>query len=65
MLQIRAIYLLLGFVLFFTTLLSAESEYKYSYVPKKVYENQLFPVTVIGLGVDSSVTPEFTFETST
>ena len=31
-----------------TTLLSAQSAYKYSYMPKKVYENQLFPVTVVG-----------------
>ena len=64
MLQQRAIYLLVGFVLFFTTLLSAQSEYKYSYVPKKVYENQLFPITIIGLGISNTITPEFTFETT-
>ena len=64
MLQKRAIYLLLGFLLFFTTLLSAQGTYKYSYVPKKVYENQLFPVTIIGLGVGNAVNPAFTFEST-
>ena len=62
--HLRAVYLLLGFVLFFTTLLSATSEYKYSYVPKKVYENQLFPVTVIGIGDTGLNTPSFTFDHS-
>ena len=32
----------------FSTLLSAQSTYRYSYIPKKVYENQLFPVTLVG-----------------
>jgi len=63
--HLRAVYLLLGFVLFFTTLLSATSEYKYSYVPKKVYENQLFPVTIIGIGDTGTDTPTFTFDSST
>lgn len=62
MLHLRAVYLLLGFLLLGMAQLSAESEYKYSYVPKKVYENQLFPVTVIGLGVTNNETPEFQFD---
>ena len=62
--HLRAFYLLLGFLLFFTTLLSATSEYKYSYVPKKVYENQLFPVTMIGIGDTGIDNPTFTFDTS-
>jgi len=61
---LRTVYLLLGFVLFFTTLVSANSEYKYSYVPKKVYENQLFPVTVIGIGDTGGDIPTFTFDDS-
>jgi len=44
----RSIWLFLTLVLSFTTLLSAQSEYKYSYIPKKVYENQLFPLTIVG-----------------
>ncbi len=62
--HLRTVYLLLGFVLFFTTLVSANSEYKYSYVPKKVYENQLFPVTVIGIGDTGGDIPTFTFDDS-
>ena len=62
--HLRTVYLLLGFVLIFTNLLNANSEYKYSYVPKKVYENQLFPVTVIGIGDTGTDMPEFTFDTS-
>jgi len=63
--HLRAVYLLLGFILFFTTLLSATGEYKYSYVPKKVYENQLFPITIIGIGDTGTDTPSFSFDSST
>ena len=62
--HLRAVYLLLGFAILFTTLLSATSEYKYSYVPKKVYENQLFPVTVIGIGDTGTDNPSFTFDSA-
>jgi hypothetical protein len=34
-------------ILLVSSLLHAEGDFKYSYLPKKVYENQLFPVTVI------------------
>jgi len=40
------------------TFASAATEYTYSYVPKKVYENQIFPITL--LGSDPSAT--FTFD---
>ncbi len=43
----RFFLLIWGVFFSLTTLLSAQNEYKYSYMPKKVYENQLFPVTVI------------------
>jgi len=62
--HLRAVYLLLGFLLMGTPLLSAQSQYKYSYVPKKVYENQLFPVTVIGINVSNKLLPNFTFNRS-
>ena len=52
--------LYLALVFAFTSLLTAQNEYHYSYMPKKVYENQLFPVTVVG--PDDS--PTFTFDSS-
>jgi len=64
MIRLRAVYLYLGFALLFTTLLTAQTEYKYSYVPKTVYENQLFPVTVIAIGEEPHANPSFTFDTS-
>ncbi len=62
MLSFRYVGLLLGLFLTFTALLSAQSEYKYSYVPKKVYENQVFPVTVICISECSKEIPKFTFD---
>ncbi|MBD3790071.1 MAG: hypothetical protein IE885_06885 [Campylobacterales bacterium] len=46
-----------------TALLNAQSEFKYSYIPKKVYSNQVFPVTVMAVSEDGSPTPKFTFAT--
>ena len=62
--HIHALWLIIGLFFTFNTLLSAQSEFKYSYMPKKVYENQLFPVTVIGIGEDGSNPPQFTFDPS-
>ncbi len=58
----RFLWLFLGLFVSFTTLLSAKSEYKYSYIPKKVYENQVFPVTVICISECGKNVPEFTFD---
>jgi histidinol phosphatase-like enzyme len=33
------------------TSLVANIEYRYSYLPKKIYENQVFPVTVLAIGI--------------
>jgi hypothetical protein len=63
--MLRAIYLYVGFLLTLSTLLHAESTYKYSYVPKKVYENQLFPVTIIGIEKKNSQIPSFHFSSHT
>jgi len=64
MASIRSFLLIMGlFLLTFTTLLTAQSEYKYSYVPKKVYENQVFPVTLICVAECSKEVPQFTFDT--
>jgi len=58
----RSVWLFLGLIISLTTLLSANSEFKYSYVPKKVYENQVFPVTVICSSACADTTPHFTFD---
>jgi len=42
--------------------LYAEREYKYSYVPKKVYENQIFPITVIEIDSNPLDKPNFIFD---
>jgi len=60
----RFVWLLLGLLLTFTTLLTAQTEYKYSYVPKTVYQNQVFPVTIVVIdSLDTSI-PTFTFANS-
>ena len=60
----RSVWLFIGFLLAYTTLLSAQSTYKYSYMPKNVYKNQLFPVTVIGVGESDTQKAQFNFDTS-
>jgi hypothetical protein len=63
MATIRSSLLFIGlFLLIFTSQMTAQSEYKYSYVPKKVYENQVFPVTVICLSECSEKVPKFSFD---
>jgi hypothetical protein len=46
-----------------TALLNAQDEYRYSYMPKKVYENQVFPVTLIETSGENGH-PQFQFDTS-
>jgi len=60
----RSFWLFLGLLLTFTTLLTAQTEYKYSYVPKKVYENQVFPVTIVMSQSTSNTVPSFMFDHS-
>ena len=60
----RSVWMVLAFLLTFATLLSAQSEYRYSYMPKKVYENQLFAVTIMAIGKSNSDMPFFTFDRS-
>lgn len=62
--HLRSVWLFIGFILACTTLLSAQNEFKYSYMPKKVYENQLFAVTIISAGEADKSKPQFTFDTS-
>jgi hypothetical protein len=56
----RLLWLYLAVVFAFTTLLTAQDTYSYSYIPKKVYENQLFPVTIVG----PDASPTLTFDMS-
>ena len=63
MASIRSFWLWWGLFLAFSSILNAQSEYKYSYVPKKVYENQVFPVTIICVSECSGEVPQFTFDT--
>ncbi len=58
---LRAFVLLWSFMLITASLLHAEGDFKYSYVPKKVYENQLFPVTIIDTRKEKTV-PSYQFE---
>ena len=44
-----------------SSLLHGGDEYKYSYIPKKVYENQLFPITILEIG-SGNKTPHFSFD---
>ncbi|BAF72415.1 hypothetical protein [Sulfurovum sp. NBC37-1] len=60
---LRSFGVMLIVVFSFTTLLNAQAEYKYSYVPKKVYEHQLFPVTVIDITSEKDDNPQFQFDT--
>jgi len=62
MLLFRSVLFLWVILFSFSTLLIAQSEYKYSYVPKKVYENQLFPITIIEISSTKQY-PSFTFDT--
>lgn len=48
----------------FSTSSLAQSEFKYSYIPKKVYEHQIFAVTIIGINHSDSEALEFHFDAS-
>jgi len=49
-------------LLAFTALLTAQTEYRYSYVPKQLYVKQVFPVTVLAVDADPANTPTFRFD---
>lgn len=58
---LRSFWVLLGMLVALTSLSSAQESYKYSYIPKKVYKNQIFPVTVIDTSGEAEE-PEFQFD---
>ena len=56
---------LLGLLLLFLAAaspLSAQTEYRYSYVPKQLYAGQVFPVTVLAENADPAHPPTFRFD---
>lgn len=59
--EFRIIHILIGLLFAFGTL-HAQSVSKYSYLPKKVYENQVFPITIIVMGADEEDEPGFVFD---
>lgn len=59
---LKTFFLTLAIMLWASPLLQADSEYKYSYIPKKAYENQVFPVTVLEIGSDTDDKPRFSFD---
>ena len=60
---LRAFVILWSFMLMTASLLHAEGDFKYSYVPKKVYENQIFPITIIDTRQEK-IKPQYQFETN-
>jgi len=56
-------WLLWGLFFTMTALLNAQDEYRYSYMPKKVYENQVFPITLIDTS-ERNDHPQFQFDAS-
>ena len=59
--KLRFIHILIG-ILFTLSGLHAQSISKYSYLPKKVYENQIFPVTVIVMNASEKEELDFQFD---
>jgi hypothetical protein len=60
---LRIFVLSWGIISILSSLLYAEGGFKYSYLPKKVYENQLFPVTIIDTRTEKHK-PHYKFEVS-
>ena len=57
----RVIFFIAAFIVFSTALV-AQIEYRYSYLPKKIYSNQIFPVTVLAMGIEKSKELYFKFD---
>lgn len=56
----KVLLLILALLLGSSSLLIGDERYKYSYLPKQVYENQLFPITI--LEIESTIKkPKFLF----
>ncbi len=55
---------LLCWVVFCSTLLWSQTGFHYSYIPKTVYENQIFPVTITGDNSEMNSSISLTFDRS-
>ena len=64
MINYRFVQFFLILVFSFTTLSSAQSEFKYSYFPKRVFNQQLFPITLTCVSECTRTPPKFSFDTS-
>jgi len=60
--HLRTFLSLWGILTVMLTSMHAEGAFKYSYLPKKVYENQIFPVTIIDTRSQKS-RPAYRFDT--
>ena len=56
----KSLFGLLLFIIGYLSFLQATEEYKYSYLPKKIHENQIFPITVLEIGSTEDI-PRFSF----
>ncbi|MEA3417913.1 MAG: hypothetical protein U9Q90_00840 [Campylobacterota bacterium] len=59
---LKTLFLTLAMMIWISPLLQAGTEYKYSYIPKKAYENQIFPITVLEIGSSPDSKPQFSFD---
>ncbi len=57
----KAPLFLLLLLIGFSSFLQAGVEYKYSYIPKKVYQNQIFAITILEIG-SKNQNPHFSFD---
>lgn len=60
--MIRLVLSLLFLCFALTAESAAQTEYRYSYIPKQVYSHQVFPVTVLAVDADPSDIPTFRFD---
>lgn len=56
--------LLLFLTVFYATALHAKINYKYSYIPKKVFVTQVFSVTIISEASENGAMPSFVFDST-
>ena len=47
----KLLFLVFAMLFLLNSSIYANVEYRYSYIPKKIYKNQLFPITVLAMGI--------------
>jgi len=58
----RSLKCLLLLLTLWSTLLQAQTNYTYSYLPKRVFATQVFPVTLLAEREENGTTPDFLFD---